>query len=119
MTAGFPGTGIGGIFYILVALAMPLRDLWLRIRRGGANRGTSGRLFLLALGVVLGIFATGWLLGLVMSPVQSAASSGITGALSQPKIQNVLRLAALYASLLMLSVILLTVQAARLIVRKK
>lgn len=28
MTAGIPGTGIGGVFYLLLALAMPLREAW-------------------------------------------------------------------------------------------
>jgi hypothetical protein len=119
MTVGFPGTGIGGLFYILVALAMPFRNLWLRLRKPGECRRTSSRLFFLAIGVVAGVFVTGWLLGLMIGPMQSAASSGTIQILSHPKVQNVVRLAALYASLSMLFIILLTVQIARLLVRKK
>ena len=29
MTAGLPGTGIGGLFYLLAALLLPLRFVWL------------------------------------------------------------------------------------------
>jgi hypothetical protein len=31
MTVGLPGTGIGGIFYILLALLLPIREVWLTI----------------------------------------------------------------------------------------
>ncbi len=119
MTVGFPGTGIGGLFYILVALLMPVRNSWLRFRKSHAHRGASLRLFLLAVGVCAGIFVTGWLLGLIIGPVSSAAASGPGQVFSHQKVQNAVRLAALYASLSMLSIILLAVQLGRLIVRKK
>lgn len=32
MTAGLPATGIGGVFYILLVLAMPLRELWFTVK---------------------------------------------------------------------------------------
>ena len=38
MTAGMPGTGIGGLFYLLSALLMPLRELWRLVASGGTYR---------------------------------------------------------------------------------
>jgi len=118
MTVGFPGTGIGGLFYVLAALLAPIRNLLLRSRASRAE-GSMARLFLLSVGVVLGIFATGWLLGFVLGPVASAAAGDGARKISRLEIENVVRWAALLASLLMLAVVLLGVQVARLIVRKK
>ncbi len=84
-----------------------------------AERGVIARLFLLGLGVVLGIFATGWMLGFLLGPVASAATAAGARGFSRPEIQSVVRWAALFASTLMLAVVLLAVQLARLIVRKK
>jgi hypothetical protein len=37
MTAGLPGTGIGGVFYLLLAVLMPFREL-VRMLRGKSSR---------------------------------------------------------------------------------
>jgi hypothetical protein len=37
MTAGLPGTGIGGVFYLLLAVLMPFREL-VRLVRGKSSR---------------------------------------------------------------------------------
>ncbi len=119
MTVGVPGTGIGGLFYILAALSMPIRNLLLRRRLMGGNPGAIGRLFLLGLGVVLGIYATGWLLGFVLGPVVTSAAVAGTKNIARPEIENFLRWSVLLGSLLLLGAVLLTVQVARLIVRKR
>lgn len=64
MNVGLPGTGIGGLFYLLTALIMPIVEL------GNTLLGRSTldrwklvlRQVILASGVVLGLMATGWLL---------------------------------------------------------
>ena len=119
MTVGVPGTGIGGLFYILAALWAPVRSLLLRPRRTKGNPGALVRLFFLGLAVVLGIYATGWLLGFVLGPMASAAAVVGSRGLSRPAIDNVVRWSVLLGSLFMLAVVLLAVQVARLIVRKK
>jgi hypothetical protein len=119
MTVGSPGTGIGGLFYVVAALLAPIRSLLLRCRTSRGDRGQIGRLFLLGAGVASGIFATGWLLGFALGPVASAAAIAGTKDMSQPEIRNVVRWAALFASLLMLAVVLLAVQVARVVVRKQ
>jgi len=40
MTAGLPGTGIGGLFYLISALLMPVREAW----RAATGRGRPGDL---------------------------------------------------------------------------
>ncbi len=119
MTVGFPGTGIGGLFYIVAALLVPIRSLLLRRREALGKRGAIARLFLLGLGVAFGIYATGWLLGFVLGPVAGSAAVVGTSNISRPEIENVVRWAALLASLFMLAAVLLAVQVARIIVRKK
>ena len=119
MTVGVPGTGIGGLFYILAALLAPIRNFLLRRRVRGGNPLATGRLFLLGLGVVLGIYATGWLLGFVLGPVVSSAAVAGTKNFSRPEIENFLRWSVLLGSLILLAAVLLAVQVARLIVRKR
>jgi hypothetical protein len=58
MTAGLPGTGIGGIFYLLMAVAMPLRELYYKFR--GNNKRSPWTLIMIELGLVLGIIGGIW-----------------------------------------------------------
>jgi hypothetical protein len=58
MMAGLPGTGIGGIFYVLIAIAMPIRELFLKaFDRSYSNRWP---MITLALGLVVAIIAGIW-----------------------------------------------------------
>jgi hypothetical protein len=36
MTVGLPGTGIGGLYYFVLVLIMPLRETWLTLRGGSS-----------------------------------------------------------------------------------
>lgn len=68
MSVGLPGTGIGGIFYLVSALCMPFRE-GRRMLSGRSNPRTRAvvvRQFLLALGVLGGIWLAGWLIGLLL-----------------------------------------------------
>jgi len=82
MFAGLPGTGIGGVFYILLTLFMPLRELYLTARgRGSVERWkfVASRFFLFA-GVLGGL----WLQMIILhalvgnetSQMMSMAASG-------------------------------------------
>jgi predicted Na+-dependent transporter len=65
MTVGLPGTGIGGLFYLLLIAIMPLRELALRIRRRASAPGgvrTVVTQLLLALGIVSALSLEAWLL---------------------------------------------------------
>ena len=58
MIAGLPGTGIGGIFYLVIATAMPIRELFLKaFDRSYRNRWG---VIALSLGLVAAIFAILW-----------------------------------------------------------
>jgi hypothetical protein len=58
MTAGLPGTGIGGIFYLLLAVAMPIREIF-RTIQGKTNLKRWG-IIALQLFFATGIFVTMW-----------------------------------------------------------
>jgi len=63
MNPGLPGTGIGGLFYILTALWMPVCEIWRRLR-GDANGRWSAvaKQFAIAAGVVAAIVGVFWAL---------------------------------------------------------
>jgi hypothetical protein len=66
MNPGLPGTGIGGLFYILVALWMPACEM-LRRRQGAARRGALvARQFAIAVGVVAAMTGAFWALDMVL-----------------------------------------------------
>ena len=64
MNVGLPGTGIGGLFYLLTALLMPVVELVNTLH--GRSSATQWQIVLrqttLALGVLGGLWATAWCL---------------------------------------------------------
>jgi hypothetical protein len=79
MSAGLPGAGIAGVFYLASALLMPAIELE-RTRRGRSSMAAWRlvvRQFLVSCAILVGIWTTGWLLGLAaFSPARTAAASG-------------------------------------------
>jgi hypothetical protein len=65
MIAGLPGTGIGGIFYLLIALWMPVNEVINKIRGQADSEDTNlvKRHLFLTLCVIIAVIATGWLAG--------------------------------------------------------
>lgn len=120
MTAGVPGTGLGGLFYILAALLLPLRGAIRKLRGQRVAWDEVVKLTGLALGVFLGILITGWLLGLLLAPTARTleAAAGVDAAI-RAKSENILRWAALVAGFVTLAFVLLAVQVARLVSRKR
>jgi hypothetical protein len=64
VTAGLPGTGIGGLFYLLCALLMPAREAYKYVISGGSYRPDPRALMqaAMALGIVVMIYVTGLLM---------------------------------------------------------
>lgn len=64
MAAGIPGTGLGGILYLALAFAMPVRELWRTLRgRGQRHRWAAiGTGVGLAAGILLGLACMAWLM---------------------------------------------------------
>jgi hypothetical protein len=115
MIVGVPGTGIGGIFYLASALLVPVRRL---IGRSSVTHGVS--VAVLAVGVLVGTGVTGWFLGLLIGPTAVNASVGRLAAASAlgHHYQSVVRWASLFAAAVTLALVLLSVEVARIIVRR-
>ena len=69
MTAGLPGAGIGGIFYVLAALLAPAWETVRALCDDGLPRQWRLvlRHFLLAALILFGMWLTGWLIGVVLT----------------------------------------------------
>ncbi|MEO5589433.1 MAG: hypothetical protein ABIS03_07590, partial [Gemmatimonadaceae bacterium] len=125
MTVGLPGAGIGGMFYLLSALAMPIHALAeaalcaAGLRKPEARRSPPWSLvwrqFLIAVAIIAGLWLTGWALAtLLIANPRSLGASRMTEI--GHRLPNVLKTAAIVVSILTLLIVLITVQLARLVV---
>lgn len=74
MNVGLPGTGLGGLFYFVLVLALPFRELWLRAQgKRGASWGEILRLLVLCGGIVCVMWVQGVLLSMILPPSSGAA----------------------------------------------
>jgi len=117
MTVGLPGVGLGGIFYLVSALTMPVRELARTVR--GESSALRWRLvarqWLLAIGILVAMWFTGKAIGVLVASVGlRAASSGVGRGIAS---RNVLQVSALALSLGTLSLVWLTVHGLRILVR--
>jgi hypothetical protein len=80
VAVGLPGTGIGGLFYMLLGAVMPLRRGLRALRhRPGAKSSASMRVTLALLaGIVATMWGQAWLLGELIEAIR--AKTGATGA---------------------------------------
>lgn len=118
MTVGVPGTGIGGLFYLASALLLPVRGVIRRMRGAAVSWRGIIRPAGLGFGVLLGIWGTGWLLGLLVGPLaEPAGLASQGGAELRRHYENLVRWGALLAGFGTLAAVLLAVQIARLLVR--
>ncbi len=111
MIVGVPGTGIGGMFYLVSALALPLRQVVRRARHGATAirwRVVAAQA-VMAGGILAGMWATGLLLGALLGTV---ARAHVAPGLVAPS-GNVLRTATFALSLGTLVVVLLGVELLR------
>ena len=114
MNAGLPGTGIGGIFYLASALAMPLREAYRRVRgRAAGNRRVVAVQLATAGGILGAMWVTGRLLGLALAAARPIARLGT----SLPP-SNVLRIASITLALGTLASVLVGVELLRLLVHR-
>lgn len=117
MAVGMPGTGVGGLFYLISGLLMPIREIW-RWASGEHDRASTRlvvRQTAIVCGVLAGIWATGWLLGhaIAQSPAVVAMlhAAGARGPAS-----NILGVAAVLGAFLTLGVVLGGVELVRIVV---
>ena len=110
MNVGMPGTGIGGMFYLVSALATPLSEAYRRVRGGVTGAGTGGwrpvaGQTALAGAILAGMWATGWLLGATLQ-----AAHSVVWLRAGPPPSNALRTTALLLSFGTLAAVLLGVE---------
>ena len=73
MTAGLPGTGIGGLYYLLLVLLMPVRELFLffRGRSSWPRWRVVGLLILIVAGMIAALRAQVWFISWVFSQLET------------------------------------------------
>ena len=115
MTAGLPGVGIGGIFYLASAIMMPVRSLYsvLTGRAHEARWRVALQQAAIAGTILAALWATGLALGWIVTTVFPHAAL-LGGAGTTPAhVRNVVRTSALLLSFGTLAAVLLFVQALR------
>lgn len=73
MVAGIPGTSIGGLFYILLAFMMPVKEAYISWQgKSSVRRWLHVVLQMVnAAGIIASIWGTGWVLGLIIKKTQA------------------------------------------------
>lgn len=118
MIAGLPGTGIGGLFYMLIALWMPVNEV-IDIIRGRANPKNMQLVkthILLTSGILIAVIATGWLAGclaiIILFSIPGASTPG-----ASTQVENFLQIAPIILSFLTLIAVYLAMHVLRLAIR--
>jgi hypothetical protein len=117
MTAGLPGTGIGGLFYLLLVLFMPLREAFRLLRgRGDVRRWrTIGGKLLLAGGILAALWVEAWVL-FEMFGLRRESFAATFGANAEQAARAAR--AASFATLATLGLVLFALAVLRLLVRR-
>ncbi|HEU5219973.1 MAG TPA: hypothetical protein VFU23_15035 [Gemmatimonadales bacterium] len=118
MATGIPGAGIGGLFYLANALLLPFHGLRRRARGETVAWRPILIQFSIAAGILLGIWVAGWLLGLWIGASAGTVSQRTFGAGSATRTARLLGLATIYLSIGTLALVLLSVQVARVLIRR-
>jgi cytochrome bd-type quinol oxidase subunit 2 len=79
MAAGIPGSGLGGFFYLLSALLMPVQEsVCLCCKKSNrTTRRTVLRQVMNAGGVLCGVWLTGWFIGRVFTIIATSTPSSL------------------------------------------
>ena len=117
MTAGLPGTGIGGLFYLLLVLFMPLREAFRVLRgRGDLRRWRPiGGTLALAGGILAALWLEAWVLFEVFGLRQDSLAAAF-GASAEQAVRAAR--AASFATLASLGLVLVALAVLRLLVRR-
>jgi len=118
MTVGVPGVGFGGIFYLIGALFMPVREV-VRTARGESNAerwAIVATQWSLAAGILVALWGTGWVLGHALTPALLAKTGAAVGrAAAEP--HNLLKVSVFAVSLGMLVILIAAVRVAHFVLR--
>ena len=117
MSVGLPGSGIGGVFYLLSAMWMPMHSAQRSVRGKSAQLRLMFRQTLLASLIIGALWGTGFVIDLVLlgAPANESlrAAVGKDGGASLP---SVFRAASFALTFGTLALVLLTVQILRFVV---
>jgi hypothetical protein len=115
MTAGLPGAGIGGLFYLASTILLPVRSLVRRLR--GQHVGVPWRFqvqsVLIASGIIGGLWGSGWLIAFMVPDEMLARNSTAGGATAGAS--SILSLATLAVAVGTLVFVVLAVEIARFV----
>ncbi|GBD32144.1 MAG: hypothetical protein KatS3mg081_2126 [Gemmatimonadales bacterium] len=121
MSVGIPGTGVGGLFYLISGLLIPAREILAGTRKA-QRRARRWRLVVrqtfLVTGILAGIWITGWILGVLITQPLGPAE-GVDPSGSMTRVHNLWGTAAVLAGLGTLGLVLSAVEAARFFLRRK
>ena len=118
MNAGLPGTGLGGLFYILGALWMPFDAAYEHMRgRKTENWPVIARQAGIALGVIAALWLTGWAVGymVALAPASTLPGSQIGGS-AGAEVSSVVRWAGVVGTIGVLAAVIGIVQVMRFLV---
>jgi hypothetical protein len=117
MTAGLPGVGIGGIFYLASAIMMPARSLVATVtgRAHEARWRVALQQASIAAGILAALWATGLALGWLIATAFPHALVTSAAATAPAHVRNVVRVGALLLSVGTLVAVLAFVQVLRIV----
>ena len=118
MFAGLPGTGIGGIYYLVMAVGMPLRKAALALRGKTARMGWGGVALQLTLAGAILATLSAEAFALREAAVALAAHGGGAARTEDLPTTAGYAAAAGYSSIASLLLVVLAVQFARLVARR-
>lgn len=113
MIAGIPGTGIGGIYYILLALMMPVQETYrLCMRRSSIERwlqvaAQTGN----AIGILISAWLTGWLVIYTFNLLKFDSQSQTIKTMT-----NIISVSTFHVALVVLGSVILSVHILRLLI---
>jgi len=116
MTAGLPGAGIGGLFYLASSILLPVRSLWRRLRGLPDAVPLRQQLHsaLIAFGIVGGLWVAGWVLAFIV-PDDMVRQNAFSGTGATRPAHTVIPFVTFLVAVGTLVLVLVTVELARLI----
>ena len=121
MSVGLPGSGIGGVFYLLSAMWMPVHSAQRTVR----GKTTRLRVMLLqttlALLIIGALWGTGWLIDLVLTagPTSHAMRAAVGKGGDSSNLPTIFRAATFAMTFGTLALVLLAVQVLRFVVPRR
>lgn len=118
MVAGIPGTSISGLFYILLAFMMPVKEAYHVWRKQSSMRRwmNIALQMLNAAGILGSIWATGWVLGFL---IKNGYFFGMHPAEVPPQFTNIMSITSACLALAILAVVLTIVLTMSLVMPKR